>query len=147
MKVVANAGSDRVLERLRGVLRPGGGLDVATPRFSLFAYEALRGELPGLGRCRLALGPGGQEAMTGGEADRARRNQLRQPWLARECAAWLRQGVELRDTGMALAQAVLVTMGRRCAVIARSPPPALASPPASTTGWCRQAPMRRRSRR
>ncbi len=113
MRIVANAGTDRVLDHLRGLLAPGASLDAASPQFSLFAFEALRSELSTLAGCRLALGPGCESGLSGAASDRAFRNQLRQPWLARECAAWLRARAQVRMTSRPLAQSLLLA-GAAC---------------------------------
>lgn len=108
MKLIANAGADRVLDRLRPRLLPGAALDLASPAFSLFAFEELRVELAKLMRTRLVLARDGDLGLTGGEADRPRRNQLRLPWLAAECARWLRGPAAARTAPASLPQAVLI---------------------------------------
>jgi hypothetical protein len=108
MLLVPNVGADRVLDRLRRELHPGATLDAATSQFSLFAFEALITELAALAQCRLALAPGAEQTLGGSVADRPFRNQLRQPWLARQCAAWLRHNAQVRSTAKPIAQALFL---------------------------------------
>lgn len=51
MKLIRNAGTDRVVDLIQPLLAPGRSLDLLTPAVSLFAFEALRegvGRLPGV---------------------------------------------------------------------------------------------------
>ncbi|MBI4872627.1 MAG: hypothetical protein HY814_13785 [Candidatus Riflebacteria bacterium] len=88
MKLIKNTGSDRVVDELRQVLTPSASLDVASPAFSLFAFAELQDLLSKLDACRLVLpsANGIDLGLTGTDADRASRNTLQAPWLARECA-------------------------------------------------------------
>jgi Superfamily II DNA/RNA helicases, SNF2 family len=110
MKLIKNAGSDRVIDELRQALVPPATLDVATPAFSLFAFSELREALAKLDNCRVVLPvPGGIDlGLTGTDADRASRNRLQVSWLARECARWVKATVDLRVAPSLLPQAILV---------------------------------------
>ncbi|HVA63918.1 MAG TPA: SNF2-related protein [Terriglobales bacterium] len=114
MKLIANAGKDRVIDHLRPLLQAGASLDLASPSLSLFAFAELRPELARLGASRLALPLTGELGLAGGPEDRAFRNRLQLAWLARQCAHWLRHQAQLRLVPGALPQAVMV---------ARSPQP------------------------
>ncbi len=109
MKLIKNTGSDRVVDELRQALAPPATLDVASPSFSLFAFAELRDLLTRLDACRLVLpsAPDDDLGLTGGAADRAARNTLQLPWLARECARWIQEKAELRGAPMALPQSLL----------------------------------------
>jgi len=109
MKLIKNTGSDRVVDELRQALAPPATLDVASPSFSLFAFAELRDLLAKLDACRLVLSsaPDDDLGLTGGAADRAARNTLQLPWLARECARWIQEKAELRGAPMALPQSLL----------------------------------------
>lgn len=97
MRLVGNAGGDRLVDLLRKELKSGDQLDVMSAPFSLFAYEALIGELARLSKSRLLLPKFESDLMMlGGEADRRARNQLRTRWLAKRCAEWLESKVEIR---------------------------------------------------
>jgi hypothetical protein len=109
MKLIRNSGGDRVIDQLRQALTPPAILDVASPAFSLFAYAELRELLSKLDACRFVLPAmsGVDLGLTGTEADRASRNSLQVPWLARECAKWIQAKVELRGAPSALPQSIL----------------------------------------
>ena len=46
--------------------------------------------------------------LTGEDADRPTRNQLRVRWLAQQCAGWIERGVEVREATRGMPQAVYV---------------------------------------
>jgi hypothetical protein len=82
---------------------------MATPAFSLFAFDELRGALSDLGRVRLILPPEGTDLrLLGEEADRPARNRLQAGWLARRCAEWVEGTVELRRAPAVVPQAAVV---------------------------------------
>ncbi|MGH9484248.1 MAG: hypothetical protein ACRD1F_04260, partial [Terriglobales bacterium] len=105
MDLLSNTGRDRVLDRLSRLLESGGELDAASPRFSLFGFAQLLPQLGNLSSCRLAVAADAHLHLTGGAADRGARNQLRTPWLARECARWLADKAALRQAAGPLPQA------------------------------------------
>jgi hypothetical protein len=76
MRVIRHPGADRVADVLRSQLMPGHGLDLVTPAFSLFAFEALRRECDRLGTVRMIL-PAAEadHAILGTAADRGARNR------------------------------------------------------------------------
>jgi len=97
MRLVRNAGSDRVIELLRPWLTPGARLDVVTPALSLFAFAEVLRDLAAVGQCRFLLPPENAElAILGSVADRAARNRLQAPWLAKRVAEWLQLNAEIR---------------------------------------------------
>ena len=101
MKLITNAGTDRVLDLIQAQLTAGAeagtALDLLTPTASLFAFEALQASATRLAGARLVL-PGSDTELTlsGTEADRPARNRLQVPQLARRMAEWLRDKVEVR---------------------------------------------------
>ncbi len=110
MKLVSNSGTNRVVDELRGALVKTSTLDVASPDFSLFAFEELRDVLRGLSACRLVL-PAAALAelrLLGGVEDRQFRNRLGARFLARQCAVWLQDTVQVRKAHGPLPQAALV---------------------------------------
>ena len=110
MKLIRNTGSDRVIDELRQKLTPSASLDLASPAFSLFAFAELRELLDKLDSCRLIVGKTDEAlGLTGLETDRAFRNRLNLHWLARECAAWLKKKVELRNAPGPLPQSILIS--------------------------------------
>lgn len=60
MKIVRNAGGDRVIDLVRPWLTEGSLLDLVTPSFSLFAFAELARELSRLAKARVVL-PGGDD--------------------------------------------------------------------------------------
>lgn len=106
MRIVPNAGNDRVIDVLQTHLRAGSALGCATPTFSLFAFAELKQRLEELSQTKLVLPSSSSNlGLLGGEADRASRNRLQKRWLAAQCAAWVNDKVELRRTPGTLPQA------------------------------------------
>ena len=110
MRFVVNAGQDRVVDHLRPNLNPGSELDFASSCFSLFAWEELAAALAATGRVRAVL-PGAVDAigLLGAVADRAARNRLQGPHLARNLASWIEGKVEVRTASGPIPQGLLVT--------------------------------------
>lgn len=131
MRLLKNAGADRVIDLLEPALQPGGQFDVVTPAFSLFAFSALQSRLAGLLHSHIVIPTvDGGLGLLGNEADRPARNQLQSRWLARRCAEWAKatamvrvatgkvpQGLAVvRDAGGAARQVVIssiISSGRR----------------------------------
>lgn len=87
MRFVVNAGQAGVIVHLQPSLKPGTGLDVASPSLSLFAWEQLAAALAATGPVRAVvpqavddLGP------RGNASDRGARSRLQEPHLARTFA-------------------------------------------------------------
>lgn len=97
MKIVQNAGTDRVIDLVRSRLPAGGRVDLVSSSLSVFAFEELRKELSRVEQLRLLLPPAESDlSILGGEADRASRNRLQTRWLAGQLAAVIRQKAEVR---------------------------------------------------
>jgi len=113
MKLIKNSGSDRVIDELRDCVGPGGSLDLATTRFSLFAYSELRDLLDVLASCRLILPDPSTDSLTllGGEWDRPFRNRLQAHWLARQCAIWVQARTDVSQALGPIPQSMLITRG------------------------------------
>jgi hypothetical protein len=109
MKLVRNAGTERVIDLVRPWLQPGNQLDVVTANLSLFALAEILDEVSQLGKARLLLPPNGADlALLGVEADRTARNRLQARSLARRCARWIEQKSEVRRASGAIPQGALV---------------------------------------
>ncbi len=110
MRLLTNTGTQSVADELRKALTAGASLDLASPRFSLFAYAGLRGLLQGLNQCNLALpdAQAGELVLLGDAADRPFRNRLQARWLAQQCAQWIAQRVSVRATPAPLPQSAYV---------------------------------------
>src|SRR5688572_23971678 len=93
MKLVRNAGGERVIDRLHAYVGPMGSLDVLTPTLSLFAFASLQRELRELAGARIILPPESEDlCLLGSTADRAARNSLLARAHARRLLDWLTQG-------------------------------------------------------
>jgi hypothetical protein len=109
MRFVQNAGTDRVIDLLRANMGTAQALDCVSPSFSLFAYAEIMREMGGLDQTRLILPVEDDRLdLLGGASDRAARNRLQSRWLARQCAKWVQQGVELRRAAGAVPQGAVV---------------------------------------
>jgi hypothetical protein len=96
MRLIHNAGADRVIDLIRPHLQHGGQLGLVSPSFSLFAFAELRDVLAGLEKVQLILpAEDGALEFLGGDGDRAARNRLQARWLAIQCAKWINDKVEL----------------------------------------------------
>src|SRR3989339_675748 len=106
MKLISNTGANRVIDALRQSFQSGASLDIATPFLSLFAFSELRDLLNHATHSRLILplNPDGDLTLLGSAADRPARNRLHARWLARECANWIREKTELRQSSSLLPQ-------------------------------------------
>jgi hypothetical protein len=83
MKLVKNAGNDRIVNLVEPLLVSGGSLDMVTPALSIFACDPLIDGLRRSACCRLLL-PVEVVNLTllGMPADRPARNHLQSHWLA-----------------------------------------------------------------
>jgi len=109
MRVVRNAGTDRIIDLVRPWLKAGHQLDLVTPGLSLYALETVVKEIAELTRTRLLLPPDGTDlAFLGSDADRAARNRMQSRWLARSCADWIDSKVETRRASGAVPQGAIV---------------------------------------
>ena len=111
MKLIKNTGNDRVMDALRSRLSASSKLDIATPAFSVFAFAEFAAQLQGLSACRLVV-PGDSQTdlqLLGSDSDRAFRNQLTARWLARQCAGWIANRAEVRNTQAPLPQSSLIS--------------------------------------
>lgn len=109
MKLVQNAGSDRVIDLLKAHLTPRSQLGCVTPSLSLFAYSALRDALSKLEHVQLITPPEGQSLdFLGGEGDRSTRNELQARWLANQMADWLATKAEVREAKSRVPQGAAV---------------------------------------
>lgn len=109
MKVLSNTGRDRVIDALRDHITKGQVLNLATTRFSIFAFAALRKELAGILRVRAVIPESAAAlALLGGSTDQAARNQLHGHWLAGKLARWVQDCVEVRTTPTPIPQGSLI---------------------------------------
>ena len=118
MKFVSNAGTDRVLDLVRPWLKSDHQLDMVTPSFSLFAFAEVLAELPCLSKVRLVVPPPSlavtkgteqeQLGLLGTAADRASRNKLQAPWLAKKLTTWLESKADVRHSNGHIPQGTLV---------------------------------------
>lgn len=109
MRLIKNAGNERVLDELRSIVAPDASLDICSPTLSLFAFDELRGALMQANACRLIIPAAtiDTDALLGGISDRPFRNRLQVRWLARQAAAWLNT-VSFRDASGPVPQSLIV---------------------------------------
>jgi SNF2 family DNA or RNA helicase len=118
MKFISNAGTDRVLDFLRPALKAEYRLDMVSPAFSVFAFSEVLNDLPQLSQARLVIPPdtgnpttgidGLQLGLLGSAADRAKRNKLQAPWLARQLAHWVHNKADVRHSSGPIPQGTVV---------------------------------------
>lgn len=97
MKLIHNAGTDRVIDLIQPHIKPGNQLGCMTSSFSLYAFAEIREALSVLERVQLILPPDDTPLeFLGAEGDRSARNRLQARWLANQCAKWISEKVELR---------------------------------------------------
>ena len=113
MRLIRNSGNERVSDELIKVASAASSLDIATPRFSLFAFSEMRNLLKTLNSVRMVLPKELIHGLSllGAEGDRAYRNRLNIRWLSGACADWVSEKVEVREAAGDFPQAVLVTRG------------------------------------
>ncbi len=98
MRLVKNLGTDRVIDLMLPLLKPGNELRCITPSFSLFAFAELKQALFALSRVQLVLPPEDTDVnLLGNQNDRSSRNQLQTRWLAKQCAQWIHDKVDVRQ--------------------------------------------------
>jgi hypothetical protein len=110
VKLVSNNGNDRVIDWLGEAVDPGGGLDVAAPGISLFAFAASVPALRSASRSRFVL-PAMDEKLDllGSVSDRPARNALQLRSLAKQFGDWLTtKDVEVRAAGGSIPQGMIV---------------------------------------
>lgn len=109
MKLVRNAGNDRVVDLVRPSLSTGRRLDAVTPALSLFAFAELLPQLASAGTCRFVLPSDDKElALFGSGNDRPARNRLQTRWLAAQLGKWLADKADIRRAGSAVPQGAIV---------------------------------------
>jgi len=112
MKLIRNAGADRVIDLILPELATGNQMDLLTASGSLFAFESMQEGASKLGSARLVV-PAEVDAfqLLGGESDRPARNRLQAPRLARQFADWIRDKEEVRSAPSAVPQGLAVLRG------------------------------------
>ena len=109
MRMVSNAGTDRVVDLIQPWLEPGHRMDLASEALSLHAFAELADKLSDVSNARLILPPEEEElGLFGSDADRAARNRLQGRWLARRCADWIERAAEVRRTECPVPQGAVV---------------------------------------
>lgn len=88
MRLVPNTGNLRVIDELRSHASLLAKLDLLTPDFSLFALSQLLNTLPDLVKARIVTTPEStlHPSLSGGTSERAERNHLLAPYLAKTIA-------------------------------------------------------------
>ena len=109
LKLIQNAGTDRVIDLIRPHLKSGKQLSCVTPSLSLYAFSEIYEALSLLDRVQLIVSPDDVALdFLGSPSDRAARNRLQARWLANQCAKWISEKVELRRAAGPVPQGALV---------------------------------------
>ena len=109
MRIVANTGTDRVVDVIEPWLQPGHQMDLASESLSLYAFGELMEKLSRMARVRVLLPPDeGELGLFGSDADRAARNRLRGRWLAGRCADWVEKTADVRRADRPVPQGAIV---------------------------------------
>ncbi len=109
MRIVPNAGTDRVIDSLTPWLQTGAMIDVMTPGLSVFAFAELRDQLQHLAGARIILPDEGTDlGLTGSAGDRGARNQLATRWLAEQLADWIEKRAQVLAARSAIAQGAVI---------------------------------------
>ncbi len=106
MRLIRNAGNDRVIDELRRSLGSGAAMDVASSALSLHAFGELSKPLTAINRSRMLV-PASldlESALLGGESERPFRNKLGARALALQFSKWLETKVDVRATPKSLPQ-------------------------------------------
>jgi hypothetical protein len=112
MKLIKNVGNERVVDELNRNISKDAVLDLASSTFSLMAFGEILRALEQLKSCRLVLPsyPGSDLALLGHDEDRAFRNRLNAPWLARRCSEWLSKVADVRFVPSPLPQCLMMVV-------------------------------------
>lgn len=112
MKLIKNVGNERVVDELNRNISKDAVLDLASSTFSLMAFGEILRALEQLKSCRLVLPsyPGSDLALLGHDEDRAFRNRLNAPWLARSCSEWLSKVADVRFVPSPLPQCLMMVV-------------------------------------
>ncbi len=107
MRLISNAGNDRVLDSIRETITADAQLDLATSNLSLFAYGEIRDLLNKSKQSRLLLPPPTFDLM-GSPAERSYRNRLQARWLARQLQDWIVKSCQIKQSHTPLPQSSIV---------------------------------------
>lgn len=109
MKILHNAGTERVIDLVRPWLTDGNQLDIVSSSLSLFAFSEVLGDATKLAKARLLLPSNLTDLMLlGGDADRSGRNRLQARWLAGRLSQWLADKAEVRQAPGLIPQGAMV---------------------------------------
>lgn len=112
MKLIRNAGTNRVVDLISPELVSGNQIDLMTASGSLFAFEALQEGASKLSAARLLVSADDADfCPLGNSADRPARNRLQAPNLAKQFAEWIRGKAEVRCAPGAIPQGLAVLRG------------------------------------
>ena len=111
MKILSNQGLERVVDFLSNSLEKNGKLDVASSGLSLFVLDELKAKIKELAASRFILPTDKvcSSELLGSGADRASRNRLNVPSLARSLQDWVKGSCSIRLTPLSLPQSVLIS--------------------------------------
>lgn len=112
-KMIDNKRNGRVIDELRSNLRKGSRLSVISAYFTIYAYAALKKELSRIDKMRFLFTESPfaesdevkrefyidnkRRSVAGNECEIKLRNEMKQAAIARECAKWLEEKVEVKS--------------------------------------------------
>ncbi len=113
MRIVPNVGNDRVFDLLADRIDDKASISIASPEFSIYAFNELRTHLRAASDVKIVLPPIGIEniGLYGTEFDRATRNKLQLRWLSSTCAQWLARHANVRFADKVIPQAMMIMEG------------------------------------
>ena len=113
MRLIKNTGTERVIDEVRSSMTAATSLDLASPTWSLFAYDELRNQLSDISQARILLPTTSRTPMQflGKEEDRPYRNGLRIRAIARACAEWIEARSAVRYALGILPQSAIIVRG------------------------------------
>lgn len=119
MTLLDNKTHGRVIDALRTSLESATSLSVLSSEFSIFAFDALAADLRRPEGVRLLLAPGllanqvppPATSLLGGEEERSFRNSLTAPHVARMCAEWIEERVEVAGVDAPVPHSLYITSG------------------------------------
>jgi superfamily II DNA or RNA helicase len=109
MNLTNNIGSNRVVDIIRMSIYQDICVDIASPKFSIFAFYEIRDLLYKAGNSRMIIPllNNCDPELLGLSGDRPSRNRLNLRWIARDCLQWINNKIEIRSSSDYLPQSTI----------------------------------------
>lgn len=100
MNLLDNKKHGKVFDALKESFEKGSEISIISSAFSIFAYQSLKDELTNISELKFLFTKFGTDDLTllGNESERKFRNELNYKKIAKECAEWIENKVELKKT-------------------------------------------------